>query len=276
MAEREFVQGRQIADRRMRPPFRLDTTFYDEVRAARPRFELVDKFDVPPSSGRGFHAKKGQVFRFVTVEGPQVGDVAMWNSHDAREYFAAARTWVLEGFLISVGTRLWSDVSWLRPMGTCIEDTVVSDPPDSGYHHSDSRTHCTSEQWEMQTGVAGLDSCHLNFLQAIEPFGLKEENIHDNFMVHQKTYIDPQRGRVHVARSDSKPGDHIEFYAETDLLVAVSACPNGDGLRNVATGEGEAHPLGVEVYETGIQPREFPKHADWRPTWTGRWILPQR
>lgn len=265
MAEMGYMSDRKL------PQYELDTSFYDEVRAAKPRYELVDRFELPPLSGRGFTVKKGQTFTFVTVGGPQVGDVALWNAHDSREYFVATRTWVLEGFVIKVGTRLWSEVPWMRPMATCIEDTVVPEPPDSVYHHADSRTHCTSELWEMRSGVAGLDSCHLNFLQAIEPFGLGEADIHGNFMVHQKTYVEPEKGRARVARGDSKPGDYISFYAEIDLLVALSTCPMGDGIRDVATGEGEAYPIGVEVHETGIQPREFPRWTDWRPGWTGKW-----
>ena len=268
MDDVEFASGQK------QPRYQLDESFYDRVRAAKPGYVLVDKFDVPPLSGRGFIVTKGQTFRFVTVEGPQIGDVALWNSDDPGEYFGATRTWVLEGFVINVGTRLWSDVPRLRPMETCIEDTVVFEPPDSLYHNSDSRTHCTSEQWEMQTGVAGLNSCHLNFLQAIEPFGLKEENIHDNFMVHQKRYLEPQTGRSHATRGDSKPGDYVEFYAEIDLLVALSTCPLGDALRDVGTGQGEAHPMGVEVYDTGIEPKESPMWADWRPGWKGKWIPP--
>lgn len=257
------------------PRFQMDKAFYEKVRAAKPEYKLVEKIIVPPFSGQGVNVKKGQTFRFVAVDGPQIGDVALWNGHNTKEYFVATRTWVLEGFVIVVGSRLWSDVPFLRPMATCIEDTVINQPTDRPYHHSDARTHCTSEQWEMRTGIAGLDSCHLNFLQAIQPFGLKEENIHDNFMVHQKTHVDSVTGRMNVIRGDSKPGEYIEFYAEMDLLVALSCCPMGDGLRDMVTGEGEAHPLGIEVYETGIQPQEYPKYTDWRPTWTGKWVPPK-
>ena len=97
------------------PKYQLDRSFYDKVRAAKPQYKFVDKFEVPPLSGRGFNVSKGQSVRFVTVEGPQVGDVAFWNSHNTDEYFSATRTWVNEGFVINVGTRLWSQTPWLRP-----------------------------------------------------------------------------------------------------------------------------------------------------------------
>ena len=253
------------------PKYQLDKSFYDKVRAAKPQYKLVDKFELPPFRGRGFHMTKGQSVRFVTVEGPQVGDVAFWNTHNTDEIFSATRTWVIEGFVINVGTRLWSQTPWLRPMATCIEDTVVVQPPYDSYHHSDARSHCTTEEWEMTTGIPGLNSCHVNLLEAIEPFGLNESNIGDNIMVHQKTTVDPKKGGASVTKGDSKPGDYIEFYAEMDVLVALSVCPIGDGTR-VVTPTGQAHPLGVEIYDTGFEPLVFPGFTDWRPNWKGKWL----
>lgn len=243
------------------PRYLLDNAFYDRVRAAEGRFTLVNRLRVSPRSGAGFRVKRGEAFRFITPEGPQIGDVALWHADNAKEFFSATRTWVVEGFVVRPDVRLWSEVPYFRPMATCLRDTVVPRPPNSKFHHHDCRTHCTSELIEMKTGQPALDSCHANFLQAIEPFGLKEEDIHDNFMVHQKTYVDPKVGRVHVTKGDSRPGDFIEFYAEIDLLVALSACPGGDG----SAWPGKVHrPLDVEIYETGIAPMAFPKWSDWR------------
>lgn len=45
-----------------------------------------------------------------------------------------------------------------------------------------------------------------------------------------------------------RPGDYIEFLAETDVLVAASTCPQGDV--SVACGTGKAptcYPLGVQA-----------------------------
>ncbi len=241
--------------------YQLDRDFYARVRAAKPQYKLVEKFTIPPYSGQGFIVKSGQAFRVIEEEGPQIGDVALWNAHDPREVISATHTWELEGWVVRVYSRLWSVPPWLRPMATCIEDTVVTMPPGSDYQHHYQRTHCNSEWREMRTGRAGLNSCHLNFLQAIEPFGLKEEDICDNFMVHQKVYLDPKTGKKYNMHSDGKRGDFIEIYAEMDLLVAVSVCPYGDAFSDVALGklyEDKVRPLGIELYETGIEPKGFP------------------
>lgn len=123
----------------------------------------------------------------------------------------------------------------------------------------------------MRFGRAGLSSCQANLTQAVEPFGLSREDLRGNIVVFQKVRFDTSDGKWYGAPSDAKLDDYLEFYAEIDLLVAVSVCPNA----NNHGGESEAlNPLGVEIYETGITPNEFPRWHDWRPGWTGRWTPP--
>ena len=253
------------------PRYRMDKAFYDRVKAS-PKRKLVDKFTIPPHSGRGAVVKGGQAFRVVNTEGPQVGDVALWNAHNYKEQMSSARTWQMAGYVIRPFSRVWSDAPWLRPMVTCTEDTVVTLPKGSDFHHHFAQTHCCTEFMEARTGRPGLNSCHLNLLQAIEPFGLKEENIRDNLNVFNKFRIDQATGKVYGAGADSKPGDFIEFYAEFDLLVAISNCPNGDGSVHYAS---KILPLDVEIYDTGITPQVFPGWTDWRPNWRGQWVEPE-
>ncbi len=262
---------------RLPPPYGRDRAFYDKLQAARPNYKLVEKFSIPQFSGKGFQAKKGQMFRFIQEEGPQVGDVSFWNFNNPKEQFSPERTVLLEGWVIRPGHRLWSDVPWYRPMATCLEDTVVTTAPEEGWHHHVvTSSHCTPELYEMMSGIAGLNACHFNLLEAIWPFGLREEDLRDNINIFMKTRLDPIEGGVHGGVSDAKKGDILEFYAEIDLLVAVSNCPNGTGSRHFSIpGKDTGLPIGVEVYDTGIPPKEFPKHTDWRPTWKGKWEPPE-
>ncbi|MGH7267411.1 MAG: DUF1989 domain-containing protein [Candidatus Rokuibacteriota bacterium] len=104
------------------PAAKLDQAFYEGVRAA-PR-RLVTSFVIPPFEGRGFLVDGGQSFRVVQEEGVQIGDVSFWNRHNPREMYSLARTWAIEGWVVTPYVRLWSDVPWLRPLATCLEDTV--------------------------------------------------------------------------------------------------------------------------------------------------------
>ena len=254
----------------IQPKFRLDKAFYDKVRAATPQFKLVDKFIIPAFSGSGFIVNKGQTFRVIQEEGPQVVDVAFWNNHNRKETFSSTRTWEVEGWFIKVNTRLWSQLPWFRPMATCTEDTVV--PQGSDYHNQSVATHCSPELYEVLSDTPGLNACRLNLLQAIEPFGLTEEDLNDNIDVHQKFRVDTKEGMYYLSRSDGQPGTFIEFYAEMDMLVGVSVCPNGDNSTLINT---VVWPVGIEIYDTGIEPQEFPQWTDWRPTWKGKWAPPR-
>jgi uncharacterized protein YcgI (DUF1989 family) len=260
------------------PPYQLDRAFYEKVQLAKLHYTRVEKLVIPPYSGRGFIVKKGQTFRVIQETGPQIADVAFWNAHNRKERFNTMQTWQVEGWVVLPFTRLWSDLPWFRPMMTCVDDTV-----DKGrgheYHHHFIGTHCSPERVEMRSGLPGLNGCRLNLLQGIEPFGLTEDDLRDNINVHEKDRLDPKTGRRSIGPSDGNPGDYIEFYAEMDLLVSVSTCPFADGSSTsnpTRYRERLVRPLGIEVYETGIEPKAFPAWTDWRPAWTGKWVAPVR
>ncbi len=69
------------------------------------------------------------------------------------------------------------------------------------------------------------------------------------------------------------PAPATEASAGADLLAAVTVCPNGDNTRYYSVpGKDLVRPLAIEIYDTGVQPREFPRWTDWRPAWTGKWM----
>ena len=270
MAEESKDKVTIVPSKTLLPQYALDPDFYQAVRNAKPDYTLTEKSVIPPNNGRGFEVKKGQVFRIIQETGPQVVDVALWNLHEPREFFRPEHSFLIEGWFIRENTRLWSDVPYFRPMATCIEDTVGV--LEGWHNHLVLGSHCTSEFLEMRSERKGLNSCHLNFLQAIEPFGLAEMNIQDNFCVCMPSRINDETGKMEIAATRARPGDYVAFYAEIDLLVAVSVCPMGDGSFAATTPEKVTlRPVGVEILDTGIEPREFPKRYDWRPHWQGQW-----
>jgi uncharacterized protein YcgI (DUF1989 family) len=59
---------------------------------------------------------------------------------------------------------------------------------------------------------------------------------------------------VYRAESPARPGDYLEFFAEIDLLCALSACPGGDLSVGLWGPDAQdplptCKPLGVEVYD---------------------------
>ena len=252
-------------------PLRMDLEFYDDIRARVSERKLLQRSIIPPNNGRGFRVDKGQTFKIIQEQGPQVVDVCLWNADcPQRESLSLNRTLLADGLFITTNSRLWSDLPMYRPIATCIEDTVDTGPADEGWHAHFSGSHCASEVWELTFGVPGLNGCHLNLLQGAESMGLTEEDvIGDNINLFMKMRIDGLTGRRYFSKTDAKKGDYIEFYAEIDLLISVSVCPDGDSSLIPETFH--KLPIAVEIYETGIEPKEFKKWTDWRPDWKGSW-----
>ena len=66
----------------------LDAAFYDRARA---EVSKVAELTVPPREAKAFEVSAGHFFRIVSVEGPQVGDLNLWNARDLTERFIVAR-----------------------------------------------------------------------------------------------------------------------------------------------------------------------------------------
>jgi len=48
--------------------------------------------------------------------------------------------------------------------------------------------------------------------------------------------------------SPVRPGDYLEFYAETDILGALSACPGGDCGSEHSSDTAKCYPLKVSIW----------------------------
>ena len=59
--------------------------------------------------------------------------------------------------------------------------------------------------------------------------------------------------------SPVRPGDFIEFFAETDLLGALSSCPGGDCGSEHSSNEAKCFPLKVSILSTSLKnKKEWP------------------
>ena len=66
-----------------------------------------------------------------------------------------------------------------------------------------------------------------NLTRAILPHGLTEFDVHDVLNVFQVTGLDSE-GRYFMEASPATTESFIDFFAEQDLLCALSTCPGGD------------------------------------------------
>ena len=235
-------------------PLDVDRTFYEAIASDTGR-TLVESFTVPIRSGRAWHIPAGHVCRIVTIEGPQVADLNLWNADDPRERLWAARTRQLEAAPVTTFNRLWSNLPFLRPMVTITGDSLAGYgvDADGGRLHDLLGTRCDPYVNRMLTGEDFDYHCHSNLVRAVLPHGLTEFDVHDVLNVFQCTGLNAE-DRYFMKACPAKVGDHLEFFAEIDILAALSTCPGGD--LSVPLWGPDArdpidvcHPLGIEVWK---------------------------
>lgn len=232
----------------------VDTAFYARLAQDLARRTLVEKFVIPPRSGKAWQLRAGQACRIVAVEGAQVGDFNAWNLHNPRERFWAARTKQLHSAHIQVFNRLWSTLPYLRPIATVIGDSVnYGIDADGAGCHDLLGTRCDPYVHKMLTGQELDVCCHSNLIRAVAPYRLGEQDVHDVLNIFMVTGLTRDGNQYYVKPSPAKKRDYFEFFAEIDLLCAISTCPHGDMTLpiwgpNAVDPTQICRPLGVEVY----------------------------
>jgi uncharacterized protein YcgI (DUF1989 family) len=251
----------------------VDRDFYARVAADPDTRTLVDSFVIPIRSGKAWEVPAGHIFRIVTQEGPQVGDLNLWHRHDPRERFWASRTRQLCQAHLSTFDRLWSTLPFLRPMATITADSLADYGVDEfgGRLHDLLGTRCDPYVNKLLTGEDFHFHCHSNLVRAVLPFGLTEFDVHDVLNVFQCTGLNA-KDQYFMRDCPAKPGDYLEFFAEIDLLCALSTCPGGD--LSVPLWGPDARdpidvcrPLGVEIYKLKdglLDGWTSPKHAPYK------------
>ena len=243
------------------PPF--DAAFYD---AARTGMTKVSELIVPPREGRAFEVPAGHVFRIVGVEGPQVGDLNLWNAHDLTERFFSGKTRALHATHVTTGARLWSTLPYLRPLATITHDTLgwYGWDEDGAGVHDVIGTRCDPYTNMLLKGTEYHHCCHSNLTRALAaerklPLPEAELHVHDVLNVFMCTGFTRDTHQYFMKASPVRPGDFIELFAEIDLLAALSACPGGDCGASHSDDVARCYPLKVEIW----RPKEAAL-AGWR------------
>src|SRR5882757_10779115 len=237
----------------------VDKAFYRRIAEETAGRRLVESFTIPIRNGRAWKVPAGHVFRIVTVEGPQVGDLNIWNANNPRERLWASRTRQLQAAHVTTFDRLWSTLPYLRPMATITADSLKDYGIDEfgGRIHDLLGTRCDPYVNRMLTGQDFDHHCHSNLVRAVAPHGLTEFDVHDVLNVFQCTGLN-LNDQYFMKACPAKKGDYLEFFAEIDLLCALSTCPGGDlSLPMWGPDAGDplevCRPLGVEVYRPNAE-----------------------
>ncbi|MGP4726939.1 urea carboxylase-associated family protein [Agrobacterium deltaense] len=230
------------------------------LEEAKRSMEKIDEVIVPPRDGRSFHVPKGHFFRIVSVEGPQVGDLNLWNAHDLTERFFSGKTRALHATHVSVGNRLWSNLPSLRPMATITRDTLswYGFDEDGGGVHDVIGTRCDPYTNKLLSGGDYHHCCHSNLTNALASakslsFRQAEPHVHDVLNVFMCTGFTRDTHQYFMKASPVRPGDYLELFAEIDLIGALSACPGGDCSATHSSDTAACYPLKVEIFRPDMQ-----------------------
>jgi uncharacterized protein YcgI (DUF1989 family) len=224
---------------------------------ARQTLTKRDEIIVPPREAGSFHVPKGHFIRIVSIEGPQVGDLNLWNADDLDERFFSGKTRALNATHVGLGDRLWSNLPYLRPMATITHDTLgwYGFDQDGAGVHDVIGTRCDPYTHRLLGGGGDYHHCcHSNLARALgQARGLParevEHHVHDVLNVFMCTGFTRDTQQYFMKASPVRPGDFLELFAEIDLLGAISACPGGDCGQTHSSDVAVCHPLKVEIYE---------------------------
>jgi len=246
-----------------RPAYPFPREHYEQLVARREEFTTLSSI-VLESTGHGFRVDAGQAFRLTLETGPQVIDLCVLSADDPHDHLLCGSQMAIEGGRVGRFTRLWGTPPRTRPLATCIADSVRNTPVPRGTRdHFCHGAHCNPHLWQLYTGQHGRP-CYDNLRHGLAMVGLSQRHIHDNLNLFMKGGYDPFSGASIVDQSDSRTGDLIEFYAETDLLVVLSMCPAeepSEDLRDAWSSSDAittVNPIRVTTLATGTAPLGWP------------------
>ena len=223
---------------------------------ARKNLKKIDQIIIPPRDAKCFRVPKSHFFRIYCQNGPQVGDLNLWNEHNLNEKFYSGKTRALYGTHLSTNDRLWSSLPYLRPMATITHDTLdwYGFDDDGGSVHDVIGTRCDPYTEKILSNKEYHFCCHSNLIRALSNYKnnsyKKAENyIHDVLNVFMCTGFTKDTHQYFMKASPVRIGDYIEFFSEIDLLAGLSACPGGDCSLSHSSDDAVCYSLKVEIYE---------------------------
>jgi uncharacterized protein YcgI (DUF1989 family) len=175
----------------------------------------VSRQRLAPQTGTAFELSRGQHLRVIDPLGEQVSDLVAFAQADRREWLSSGRTFDYNDTIyLTTGARLYSNRS--VPMLTIVADTVG--------RHDFLYTPCSRDTFAIIYKTTGHHpSCFENLSTSLRRFGIEPDSIPTTFNIFMNVEIAPN-GALSIPPPRSTPGDYVEFKAEIDLIVGLTAC----------------------------------------------------
>tara|TARA_B100000886_G_scaffold236044_1_gene165264 strand:+ start:88 stop:951 length:864 start_codon:yes stop_codon:yes gene_type:complete len=231
------------------------STNLEILHKARQHSKKINEIIIPPRDAKTFKVKSGNFFRIESIEGPQVGDLNIFQADNLDEKFYSGKTRALYGTHISVGDKMFSSFPYLRSLATITWDTLdwYGYDKDGGSVHDVIGTRCDPYTTKLISGNDYHYCCHSNLTRAlVKEQGLNkndaEKIVHDVLNVFMLTGFTNDTKQYFMKSSPVRPGDYLEFFADTDLLGVLSACPGGDCGSEHSSDIAKCYPLKVSIW----------------------------
>lgn len=178
--------------------------------------KVLQTYDVPARTGKGFEVRMGDLIRVTDLEGAQPVDFWAFNKKNSLEFLSVQHTKPsIEKLVPGVGDSAYTNQR--RRIVTVVEDN-------SPGQHDMQYAACDKTRYR-ELGVKGHHaSCQDNLDKALKKLGIDMNftpqpwNLFTNFVINRG-------GTLTIKAPDTKPGDNIVLRAEMDAYVVVSACP---------------------------------------------------
>ena len=202
-------------------------------QAAPKGYRPVTSIVVDPGGSWSGILHRGDVVRFIDLEGQQAVDFLCYNAHDTRDRYNAANTMKMaENVFINAGTVLYGEYA------TELMKVTASSSP-----NHDTIGGCCSVEMNFLRYGRRTHSCRANFIHELSKFEMGESDIVANVNFFMSVPVG-QDGHMAISESPSKAGDFVDVEALTDVIAVISNCPQ---KYNPACGYNPS-PVQVETY----------------------------
>lgn len=172
--------------------------------------------EIPARKGKAARLRRGQTVRVINTTGQQVVDTWAFAAADLGEFMSMEHSRVALGRIIpAIGDALVTNRR--RPILTLVEDS-------SGGIHDTLFAACDRWRYELLGCEGYHDNCTDNLAASLAELGLAAPQTPAPLNLFMNIPV-VDGNRVEVRPPVGTPGSHVALRAETDCIVAFSACP---------------------------------------------------
>jgi len=186
---------------------------------------------IPEKRGAAFEVTAGETFDVTDVAGQQVADLVAFAAEDPTERLSTKYTYRRSG-RVSVTT----DDTLYTTEGDPILTITADDCGDHDLLYGPCNEWILADYYDQPEA----NGCRENLSEAIAPLGVDPALVLETLNVFMRATVTD--GRIDIREPQSEPGDTVQFRADRDCYVAVSACA-GESTVNA----GDTGPIDVAV-----------------------------